>query len=73
MNKHEKNIAIAKILGFKILEDGQVIYPEDWEEYRSSVPCRNIPDFIYMFEQVKFISREFRYGIKRAPSKLKNH
>jgi signal recognition particle subunit SEC65 len=63
MDKHQQNIEIAKILGFEILDNKQVVYPPDWENETKCVPVRNIPDFIQMLTNYRKIADELKYGI----------
>jgi hypothetical protein len=57
------NKEIALLLGFKFLEDGQVIYPNNWEDERKCVPCYTIPDFVEMINTCRDIANKFTYGI----------
>jgi hypothetical protein len=61
MNPINKEIAL--LLGFKFKDDGQVIYPYDWEDERKSIPCTYIPDFLEMINATRDIAKKFKYGI----------
>ncbi len=63
MNKRKQNIDIAKILGFEILNDGQVIYPNDWYGEVKAIPVKTIPDFVGMLEGYRKLADGFKYGI----------
>jgi hypothetical protein len=63
MNKRKQNIEIAKILGFEILNDGQVIYPNDWYDEVKAIPVKTIPDFVGMLEGYRKLADGFKYGI----------
>lgn len=65
MTKQEKNIEIAKILGFVFLEDqfNQIRYPEEWQDAVCGVPVINLPDFVEMLEQARKIARMYELGL----------
>jgi hypothetical protein len=63
MIKRKQNIQIAKILGFVIKEDGQVIYPNDWYDEVKAIPIKTIPDFVGMLEGYRKLADGFKYGI----------
>lgn len=61
MNPINKEIAL--LLGFKFLDDGQVIYPDNWIDERKTIPCTYIPDFLEMINISRNIASKFKYGI----------
>jgi len=71
MTNSEKNIEIAKILGFKFIEDQTesgtnfkyIRYPESWTDEIKVQPVTSLPDFIEMFKQARKIAKMYEYGI----------
>jgi hypothetical protein len=63
MKTHNQNIEIAKILGFRFLEDGQVIYPDNWYDEVKVIPVKSIPDFVTMLDNYRKIADGLKYGI----------
>ena len=72
MDKRELNEKIASMLGFKKHigkpksgYDGVVMwtYPDDWEDELSTSPQTTLPDFLQMIQDVRDISKKYKYGI----------
>jgi len=59
----DRNLKIAKVLGFRFLKDGQVIYPPDWQDEVKAVPVKSIPDFVGIMDNYKRLAQELKYGI----------
>ena len=69
MTDKEKNIEIAKLLGFKFIEPTekcnftQVIYPEDWKDEVKAFPITTVPDFLNILKQSREVNKMFKYGL----------
>ena len=61
MNPINKEIAL--LLGFKFLDDGQIVYPDNWKDEKKCTPCTYIPDFLEMINATRDIAKKFKYGI----------
>lgn len=59
MTRIEQNEAIAKVLGFKMVDTyGQWIYPDKWRHLQACVPQYSVPDFVGILEDAVAFARK---------------